>query len=169
MPKYYGDLEVSEIKDAGEGSKSLVLSDGSSVTLRDEMIAETVTDDKTNASDLRLLRSHAVVKEILSILHSYNVFLGEIDFINNRVVTSMNMTLEAAEKKLWGVDIRQRSMNDVDRVLKADIEQAKADVATVADTAAQETAQNEAGTGAEEASPAAAADATTTGADEAAG
>lgn len=117
MAKFYGPKEIKDIIQDGENKSALVFTDDTQITLPNKMIAVAVTEEKSDLTKLRDARCFPVVAEILSVLHSWDVKIDEIDFIDSRVIISVNESMKRAESVLWGKTDDEKTMEDVNGVL----------------------------------------------------
>lgn len=122
MAKYYGPDEVVDIKETEDGYKKLVLKNGSTQELSDKGILEVLTDEPlTDLDELRNKRCFHVVKTILGVLLQENVHIDDLDFINRRVILSINESCKLGNTKLWGVTDIEQTFAIVHRVLTKDL------------------------------------------------
>ena len=115
--KYYGPNEVVDIQDVDNSLHELSLSNGEKVVLSTKMLAETVKENAVSLTELRDARCFPVVSEILKIMLEWNVAIDEIDFIDQRVIMSINESMKKADEKLWGTSREGKMMHHVQNVL----------------------------------------------------
>lgn len=124
--KYLGEKRIKLSQPAGEtrnGSPlvKIVFNDNTSAICAQKMLdsEDVLTNHPSDATKLRGARAFAVTKEILKIFLAYNIEVGEVDFLNRLVATSVNRNLDVAEGFQWSVPyLNQRTMDQVDRVLE---------------------------------------------------
>lgn len=119
MKKYYGDKEVVEIKDhpVHDTYQVLVFSDGTTFDITKKMLAASISDKPVDLTTLRNMRCFPVVSEILKTLLEWDVHISEIEFIDTRVIMSVNESLKKANEIKWGVEDRHNTMLKVHDVL----------------------------------------------------
>lgn len=122
MAKYYGQKEVKDIITDGDEKSVVIFTDDSQIVLANKMIAAAVTDEPKDLTTLRNLRCFPVVADILKVLHSWNVLVDEIDFIDSRVIISINESLKRANNVLWGKEEGERTIDEVNQVLTSEKE-----------------------------------------------
>jgi len=76
-----------------------------------------VTDEATDLTELQDARVLIVRNAILELMMKYAITIGEVDYINQRVLTSINHTASRANDKLWGQAAKDRNLIDVNSVL----------------------------------------------------
>ncbi len=81
------------------------------------LFKECVTDEQTDPSDLQDSRVVVIRNVILYSMLEYAITIGEVDYINQRVLTSIQHTASRANDKLWGNAANERNLIDLDRVL----------------------------------------------------
>lgn len=119
MAKFYGEKEIVDTKETTDGKQILVLEGGAEEVLVKKMVAASVTEEKSSPSDLRDKRCFPIVAEILKVMLEWDVKIGEIDFICQRVIMSINESLKKADEVLWKKERNGQTMSDVDRVLRS--------------------------------------------------
>ena len=116
--QFYGSKKIKDILDGpAEYLKELVFEDNSTELVHTEVLVAGVTDKPVDATVERHNRCLPIVKAILEVWLKYNIHIDEIDFINQRVVLSINENLKQANAELWGKDQTQQTMMDVHKVL----------------------------------------------------
>ena len=123
--QFLGDKQIKFVEEA-ESSKSgveletVVFNDGSreqysKLMLSQEGVVTPQVQDLTEFRDRRVLPA---VKDILKVLRDYNVRIDEVDYLMQKAFTSINMNLQEAETKFWGVQrLGQQTLIQVDEVL----------------------------------------------------
>ena len=123
--QWLGDKQIKCAEEA-ESSKSgvelvtVVFNDGSreqysKLMLSQEGVVTPQVQDLTEFRDRRVLPA---VKDILKVLRDYNVRIDEVDYLMQKAFTSINMNLQEAETKFWGVQrLGQQTLIQVDEVL----------------------------------------------------
>lgn len=123
MDKFYGPDKIVDITDSGDGYKKLKLSTGKFVELSERGVAKSVTDEPlTDLNELRNKRCFYVVEKILAILLEENINIDDVDFVNKRVIMSINESCKLGNTKLWGVRDTEQTFAHVHRVLTKDME-----------------------------------------------
>jgi len=83
--------------------------------LEQEGVVTPQIQDLTEFRDKRIL---PIVKEVLKMLLQYNVKIEELDYLMQQAFTSVNMNLQKAETKFWGVErLGQQTLVQVDDAL----------------------------------------------------
>lgn len=118
MPKYYGPDEVKKTT-PGESGVIVDLVNGKRVNLSLKMADKVITDEPVDATKLREMRLHPVVEAVLTTMLDWNVKINEIEYVYQLVTTSFNENYKAASDLAWGILDQERTIQDVDRVLKA--------------------------------------------------
>ena len=118
MPKYYGPDEVKNVI-PGENHVIIDLVNGKRVTLSPKMADKVITDEPVDATKLREMRLHPVVEAVLTTMLDWNVKINEIEYIYQLVTTSFNENYKAASDMAWGIADQDRTIQDVDNVLKS--------------------------------------------------
>jgi hypothetical protein len=121
MAKFYGQKEIDDINPLDDKKSVLLFKDNSQIVLPNKMIGVAVTDEVTDLTKLRDLRCFPVVAEVLEVLHSWDIKIDEVDFIDARVIISINESLKRAEKVLWGKGDDEKTMSDVNGILLSKI------------------------------------------------
>jgi hypothetical protein len=123
--QFLGDKQIKFVEEA-EPSKSgvelltVVFNDESreqysKLMLEQEGVVTPNIQDLTEFRDRRVLPA---VKDILTVLRDYNVRIDEVDYLMQKAFTSINMNLQEAETKFWGVQrLGQQTLVQVDDVL----------------------------------------------------
>jgi hypothetical protein len=124
MAKFYGQKEIKDIIADGDKKSVVIFTDDSQIVLPNKMIGVAVTDEATDLTKLRDLRCFPIVAEILEVLHSWDVKIDEVDFVDARVIISINESMKRAEKVLWGKGDDEKTMSDVNEVLLNKVEEA---------------------------------------------
>jgi len=115
--KYYGDKKVVDIiKD--NDFVILVLENGEKEEISNKMLPSVITDEKVDLTTLRDLRVKPMVEDILRVLLDWNVKTSEIEYAMTTTITSLNVNLKEADEYLWGVNTENRTVSQVDKVLK---------------------------------------------------
>lgn len=123
--QFLGDKQIKFVEEA-EASKggvelvTVVFNDGSRVQYAKLMLeAEgVVTPQIQDLTEFREKRVLPVIRDVLKTLRDYNVKIEEVDYLMQKVVTSINMNLQTAEANFWGVErLGQQTMVQVDDVL----------------------------------------------------
>lgn len=118
MPKFYGEKEIKDIKETGDVNfQELVFTDDTSIVLPKIMVVEAISDISLDPTKLRDKRCFPVVKNILEVMLKWDIHISEIDFIQQRVIMSINETTQKAENVLWKKDLQSIVMSDVNNVL----------------------------------------------------
>jgi hypothetical protein len=118
MPKYYGPNEVERMVPLGEKYTELVFKDGKKAVISQQMEQEALTDEPIDLTALRDKRIKPVAKAVLGVMLDWNLKVSEIEFLFTLVATSFNENMKAATDKVWGVSELERSVLDVDNVLR---------------------------------------------------
>jgi hypothetical protein len=121
MAKFYGQKEIDDINPLDDKKSVLLFKDNSQIVLPNKMIGVAVTDEATDLTKLRDLRCFPVVAEVLEVLHSWDIKIDEVDFVDARVIISINESLKRAEKVLWGKGDDEKTMSDVNGILLSKI------------------------------------------------
>ena len=123
--QFLGDKQIKFVEEA-KPSKSgvelvtVIFNDESreqysKLMLEQEGVVTSQIQDLTQFRDMRVLPA---VKDILKILRDYNVRIDEVDYLMQKAFTSINMNLQEAECKFWGVQrLGQQTLIQVDDVL----------------------------------------------------
>jgi hypothetical protein len=123
--QYLGDKQIKFVEEA-EPSKSgvevvtVVFNDGSrqqyaTLLLKQDGVVTPQIQDLTLFRDARVL---PVVKEVLKLMRDYNLKVEEVDYLMQKVVTSINMNLQTAETNFWGVErLGQQTLVQIDDAL----------------------------------------------------
>jgi hypothetical protein len=120
-----GDKQIKFAEEA-EPSKSgvevvtIVFNDESREQYSKLMLVQdgVVTPQNQDLTEFRDARVLPAVKDILKVLRDYNVKLEEVDYLMQKAFTSINMNLQEAETKFWGVQrLGQQTMIQIDDVL----------------------------------------------------
>lgn len=118
MSMYLGSKKIQATEDLG--NRVLVkFKDGSQEELSKLMFEASKTSGPVDLTKLRDTRCHPVVEKIIAILLEWDVKMSEIDYILNLTASSLNMSQESASNLLWKKDKMERTVYDVEAVLKA--------------------------------------------------
>lgn len=126
MDKYYGpDKVLRQIDSTATPLVELVLeqkTDGGSsskrVMVSKLMLNSVLTDKPTDLTTLRDNRIRPMAEAILGQMLEWNLKVDEIDFLFTLIVTSFNDSLKVASEIVWGVNESDRTLRDVDNVLR---------------------------------------------------
>jgi hypothetical protein len=124
MAKFYGQKEIKDINVIDDKKSVVLFTDDSQIVLPNKMIGVAVTDEAADLTKLRDLRCFPVVAEVLEVLHSWDIKIDEVDFVDARVIISINESLKRAEKVLWGKGDEEKTMSDVNKILIEKVEEA---------------------------------------------
>jgi len=103
----------------GEERIKVTLEDKEVQELPVEMLEATVTDKKSDATDLRNRRVFPVVEKILAILADSELSFSEISYATGpRLKASIDDTLEKSYKKIWGKARNDISLRDIQNKLE---------------------------------------------------
>lgn len=124
--KYLGDKKIKVIKVddkkktwSGKDIYYILFQDKSFQYLPAQLLDSMITKKPTDATTLRDLKVKPIVKQILAILTEADLNLKmEVEYVFQKATASINENLEKANEKLWGKTIYDKTMMDVDRVLK---------------------------------------------------
>lgn len=115
---YYGDQEIVSVSAVKEnGLFDVTLKNGTVKELSTRIISETVGEKPIDATTLREKRCFPVVADVLKLLLEVNAEVGDIDFITQRVIMSINESLKKSNEMLWGKPTGDQTMSDVHQVL----------------------------------------------------
>ena len=117
--KYYGPNKIvnSEVTD---DSVLLTLDNKKVVELSPKMAKAAITEEKKDLTELRDVRLRPVAKEMLETMLEWDVRIGEVEYLQSLVVTSLNQNIEKASEKLWHTTNEERTVKMIDDVLKED-------------------------------------------------
>lgn len=93
--------------------------DGTVEHLTRKMFEATVRDLPTDLTTLRDNRTFPVVGAVLELLLTWGAKVSEVDYLFNSVVSSLNASVAAADKQIWGKDRQNVTFLDLDAVLRA--------------------------------------------------
>lgn len=116
--KYYGDREILAAEKQKDGTVEISFAEGETLVLPQEMFEAAQTDEPIEPGELRQKRISPVAHEVLSVILKWDLLLDEMDPLFNLLITSVNGSLEEAEKKLWGVERSEKTFSDIDKVLR---------------------------------------------------
>jgi hypothetical protein len=115
---FYGPDEVVDIKEVDNSMHEITLSGGKKVVLSTKMLAEVVKEQPQDLTELRNARCFPVVSDILKVLLNWNIKLSEIDFVNQRVIMSLEETHKKANAAIWGKELDEQTLQDVQNILQ---------------------------------------------------
>jgi hypothetical protein len=93
--------------------------DGSTEERPLEIVSQIITGDQGDMTKLREAMGRIVVNKILEIFLEAEVKVEDIDHFLTLTATSINMSLDGATEQLWGKKLYDRTMVDVQQVLKS--------------------------------------------------
>lgn len=127
---YIGDKIIKRVDPAGR--KTLLGQDVLLVTyltnpeteeeITKEMFDVTKTDKVSDATTLREKIAEHTAAKVTAMLLDSEIKIEYIDYILDYTVRSFNIKLDTASSKLWGKELRHRTMHDVEEVLTSKIE-----------------------------------------------
>lgn len=82
-----------------------------------EMLNLEATKEKSDLTKLRDLMTDPVIGKIVAILLESEVVFSDIDYIFTKTVGSLNNHLERANAILWGKELYQRTLMDINNVI----------------------------------------------------
>ena len=113
--QYIGEKEIvvvekikSKNNDVNSDYVKIIYKEGTEIMPR-IMFEAIVTNDSTDATDLRNRRMLKVIKEILTTLLKWDIKLSEVNFINSLINASINDNMETASTKLWKKEPEERT------------------------------------------------------------
>lgn len=115
---YVGDRVVSGESLFEDGYVEVLFSDNSKEVFGKEILEILKSDKSIDESALREEKIHFVAKEILTLLLKHNVKPSEFEFLTSVLQGSMNENIKRANDKLWGKPAAERTMLDLEKVLK---------------------------------------------------
>lgn len=116
--KFYEDKKIKEVKEDGNHVVlSFVDSKVPSLRLTKKMYDVSVTDAKSDATSVKRVQLHAVVKDILTIMLIWDIKVEDVNMLLNLIVQSLNENQKQAVDKLYGVKEEKRHLSDIDNVL----------------------------------------------------
>jgi len=92
--------------------------DGTKELMSQIMFDAVVKEEATDLTTLRQNRMFPVVNDLLTVMLKWNVKINELEFLFALTTASINDNLNKADKKLWNKTLSDRTMDDVDTVLK---------------------------------------------------
>jgi len=123
--KYLGHRKIKEIlyletkTFLGEGRIKVTLEDGEVQELPVEMLEATITDKKSDATNLRNKRVFPVVDKILAILTDSELSFAEISYATGpRLKASIDDNVERSYEKIWGKARNDISLRDIQKKLE---------------------------------------------------
>jgi hypothetical protein len=122
---WYGPYEIASEKVDDNTHKVTMtfvkLAEGTTpnpVTIDIESYNACVTKEKSDLSTLRHKRVGLIVADILSIFLKRNILLADYEYTIALLSQSVNDSMRRAGVVLWGIEEPDRTMEDVDKVLK---------------------------------------------------
>ena len=121
--QYIGDKQVFgftkiENKDYDFPLVEVLYKDDSKEIMSEKMKDAIITEESIDASSLREKRMQAVASEALGMLLSYGVKYKELDYLFSLLKKSLEMNYEYANEMLWGKNIYEVNLIDMNTVLK---------------------------------------------------
>ena len=123
--KYLGDKRIKIVEPAGETHTHVpllkVTFEDKSSAIYSVMMLESegvVTNGPADLTAYRTARMYELTKHILELMLGYNIEVGEVAYLTQMVVASVNQNLDTAETYQWGVEyLDKRTMVQVDSVI----------------------------------------------------
>jgi len=84
-----------------------------------EIVSQIITVDQGDMTKLREAMGRIVVNKILEVFLEAEVKVEDIDHFLTLTATSINMSLDGASEQLWGKKLYERTMVDVQQILKS--------------------------------------------------
>ena len=118
-PKKISDLELSKLKTLmGKEVYLVKYYDHTEELLPKEIIQQVATKKPTDLTELRNLRVKPVVAKILAILAEADLTLEDVEYANKILDLSVEANIKKVVIKLWGKEYPQRTMMDIERILR---------------------------------------------------
>ena len=118
-PRRISELELSELKTLMGREVYLVkYYDHTEELLPKEMVKQIATKKPTDLTELRNLRVKPVVTKILALLAEADLTLEDVEYSNKLLDLSVEANIKKVVIKLWGKEYPQRTMMDMERILK---------------------------------------------------
>lgn len=105
----------------GKDVYELTYTDGSKVELPKHVIEILTTEKSTDATALRELIIKPIVKDVLSVLLDYEIRLEDINFVLENTSAAITESVKQAVTKLFGKGFEDRTLEDIDEILKKDV------------------------------------------------
>lgn len=121
MSRFYGPVRIEKESPDAENENYVVLDlkDGTSVRVTKKMLEASRTREATDLTSLWDRQLAPVVKEMLQTLLDWDVKTDQLDYLVNMLKSSIEHNFQNAQEVLWGTKKHERTMSDVDRVLKS--------------------------------------------------
>lgn len=116
---YIGNKEIEKIEGSvvyykqGEGVKPPFVE-----TFSEDVLKDIITEEPLDATGLRDKKCFPIVGKILDLLLKENVYISEVEYILQRLKQSINVNMDAADEKNWGVPTHLVTMKQLDDLLK---------------------------------------------------
>ncbi len=123
--EYYGDKKIKEIVKLdsktcfGKERVKLLFSKNESIELPLEVAEQFVSKESKDATALVAARTEPIIKQILALLTEAELTRFEIEHHTlPNVAGSATRSMQAADKILWKKDFDDRTLRDVDKILR---------------------------------------------------
>lgn len=124
--KWYGPYEIaSEVSDDIDQTVTLTfvhLEEGTTpepATMDIGVYNACVTDEKSDLTSVRHKRISLVAADIMPILLKRNIYIADFEYLVAILTQTVNDSLQRAGNKLWGKEELDRTIGDVEKVLKS--------------------------------------------------
>lgn len=92
--------------------------DGTTRELHEEIFDKAITDKQSDLSSLREKTTEVMMERIIALLLEYEIQVEDISYIFERIVNSLNCSIDDVNTKLWGKDRYRVTVKDIDKFLK---------------------------------------------------
>jgi hypothetical protein len=118
MSKFYGNKKIQE-EEVGEERVTLYFGGEDKAVLSRKMYDLSCTKKPTDLTTLWDKQVGAAVNDTLKVLLGWDLQMGQLDYFYNMLKSSLEHNLDKANAVLWKKPGRERTMSDVDSVLKS--------------------------------------------------
>lgn len=123
--KYLGSKKIKLVKVddkkktwSGKDVYYILFQDKSFQYLPIALLEPMATSKPTDATTLRDLMVRPITEQILAIITEADLKFIDVEYVFQLATQSINKSLDLANEKLWGKEKTDRTMMDIDRILK---------------------------------------------------
>jgi len=124
--KYFGGKKIKLVKVdgkkktwSGKDVYYILFTDKSFQYLPSQLIDSMTTKKPIDATALMNLKAKPIIEQILAIITEADLKFIDVEYVFQVATQSINESLERANEKLWGKQKIDRTMMDIDIVLKS--------------------------------------------------
>jgi hypothetical protein len=121
--KFIGDKKIKETFVAdrktylGKEVLAIIYEGNQTGELPAELAEKMATDEPTDATTLRDMQVNSVVEKMLAILLDSEIKIADVEYTLSKTSSSLQISLDKATEILWGKDLYERTLADINKVL----------------------------------------------------